>query len=293
MILAGKRCLITGASQGFGLAIARAYSREGADVCLCARDAQKLSAARETVQAGAQGRVLAQHADIADAAQLERLVGRMTADWGGVDVAVCNAGVYGPKGGIEEVPWEEWAEAIRINLLGTVLTCRAVVPGMKARRSGKIIVISGGGATKPMPRLSAYSTSKAGVVRFAETLAAEMADFGIDVNSVAPGALNTRLLDEILAAGPDKVGRAFYQASMRQRETGGDPLELGADLCVWLASPGAKGITGKLLSAKWDPWRELGARATELRDSDIYTLRRVVPADRGLTWGNPRCGEKK
>jgi 3-oxoacyl-[acyl-carrier protein] reductase len=287
MILAGRRCLITGANQGLGLAIARAYAIEGADVCLCARDSQKLDTARKIVQADCHGRVLAQTVDISDAAQHEELIHRITNEWGGLDVAVCNAGIYGPKGRIEEVDWQAWAEAIQINLLGTVLTCRAVVPMMKAARSGKIIVISGGGATKPMPQLSAYAASKAGVVRFAETLAEELTEFGIDVNSVAPGALNTRLLDEVLAAGPEKVGPAFYQASLRQKETGGDSLELGAALCVWLASAASNALTGKLLSAKWDPWRDLGSRAAELRNSDVYTLRRIVPADRGWAWGDP------
>jgi 3-oxoacyl-[acyl-carrier protein] reductase len=290
MSLTGQRCLITGANQGFGLAVAKAYAAVGADVCLCARDAGKLDTASAAVLSVARGRVLAQTADIADAAQLDKIVRRMADEWGGVDVAVCNAGIYGPKGRIEEVDWEQWAEAITINLLGTVLTCRAVIPGMKARGAGKIIVISGGGATKPMPHLSAYAASKAGVVRFAETLAEELAEFGIDVNSVAPGALNTRLLDEVLAAGPEKVGAAFYQASVRQQETGGDSLDRGADLCVWLASPASRGLTGKLLSAKWDPWRELGARAADLRSSDMYTLRRIVPADRGLAWGDPPRG---
>ena len=91
------------------------------------------------------------------------------------------------------------------------------IPHFKQNRHGKIIILSGGGATKPMPYLSAYAASKAGVVRFAETLAEEVKDFNIDVNTVAPGALNTRLLDEVLAAGPEKVGKAFYEQSLKQQ----------------------------------------------------------------------------
>ena len=121
MNLTGQRCLITGANQGFGLAIAKAYAGAGADVCLCAQSG-KLDAARAAVRTEAPGRVLSQTADIADAAQLDKVVRLMIEEWGGVDVAVCNAGIYGPKGRIEEVNWEEWAEAITINLLGTVLT---------------------------------------------------------------------------------------------------------------------------------------------------------------------------
>ena len=126
-----------------------------------------------------------------------------------------NAGVYGPKGPIEDVAWDEWEHAIRVNLLGSVLCCRALVPHFRANGYGKIIQLSGGGATSPLPRLSAYAASKAAVVRFAETLAEEVRGTGIDVNAIAPGALNTRLLDEVLEAGPERVGDAFYERAAR------------------------------------------------------------------------------
>jgi 3-oxoacyl-[acyl-carrier protein] reductase len=136
-----------------------------------------------------------------------------------------------------------------------------------------------------LPRLSAYAASKAAVVRFTETLAAELSDSRIDVNSVAPGALNTRLLDEVLAAGPEKVGTDFYQRARRQKEEGGAPLEKGAELCAFLLSSESDGITGRLLSAVWDPWETLATKHVELRGSDVYTLRRIVPKDRGFDWG--------
>jgi len=146
-------------------------------------------------------------------------------------------------------------------------------------------LISGGGATKPLPFLSAYAASKAAVVRFGETLAGELSESGIDVNSIAPGALNTRLLDEVLAAGPEKVGHSFYEAALRQQESGGTPLERGADLCVFLGSSESDGITGKLISAVWDPWPHLAAHREDLQKTDVYTLRRIVPGERGLSWG--------
>jgi NAD(P)-dependent dehydrogenase (short-subunit alcohol dehydrogenase family) len=283
-----NRCaLITGASQGFGLAVARTYVTQGANVLLCARGVANLNqAARElTALAAGRCRVEAVPADVSSPAEVERLVTIAIDKLGGLDIVVANAGVYGPKGAVETVDWDEWRQAIDINLLGTVLTCRAALPHLKERRYGKIIVLSGGGATRPMPFLSAYAASKAAVVRFAETLAGEVADFGIDVNTIAPGALNTRLLDEILEAGPEKVGQEFHSASQRQKAGGGDALQLGADLCVYLASPASDGITGKLISAKWDPWNDLARHRDELRRSDVYTLRRIVPADRGLLRG--------
>ncbi len=143
---------------------------------------------------------------------------------------------------------------------------------------------TGGGATSPRPLLSAYAASKAAVVRFAETLAEEVRGTGTDVNAIAPGALNTRLLDEVLAAGPERVGDAFYERALEQQSAGGTPLDLPARLALFLASAESDGITGKLISAPWDPWEQFPSHAEDLRGTDVYTLRRIVPADRGLSW---------
>jgi 3-oxoacyl-[acyl-carrier protein] reductase len=204
--------------------------------------------------------------------------------FGGATILVNNAGVYGPMGALDEVDWDAWADAVRINLCGTALMCRSVIPMMRARGYGKIINLSGGGATAPLPRISAYAASKAAVVRLTETLAEELRDAHIDVNAVAPGALNTRLLDEVLAAGPEKVGRAFFERSVKQQADGGVPLDKGTALVEFLASAASDGITGRLLSAVWDDWADLPRRREELSKSDIYTLRRIVPEDRRSQW---------
>jgi len=281
--LAGRNALITGASQGLGLAIARAYVKAGAGVLLCARDGEMLEEARRQLLVIASPRqtVSAYVADVSNPQDVDRLVGVARSTFSTFNILVNNAGVYGPKGTIEEIDWEEWVRAVEINLYGSILMCRAVLPHFKAQKYGKIIQLSGGGATNPLPRISAYAASKAAVVRFAESLAEEVREYHIDVNSIAPGPLNTRLLDEVLAAGPDRVGRDFYDQSLRQKEQGGAPLEKGADLAVFLASSASDGITGKLISAVWDPWEGFPERLEELKKSDIYTLRRIVPKDRG------------
>jgi len=286
MTLAHRRALITGASQGFGLAVARAFVGEGAEVMLCARGAEQLHRAQAELAERARGsaQVLAMRADVSDPDDVGRLVQTTLAALGGLEILVCNAGVYGPKGPVHEVSWREWSQSIAINLMGTVLCCREILPHFLDRKYGKIVLLSGGGATKPLPFLSAYAASKAAVVRFGETLAEEVRGVGIDVNAVAPGALNTRLLEEVLAAGPTKVGRAFYEQALTQQAQGGTPLERGAALCVFLASAASDGITGKLLSAVWDPWESLADHIDDLSGSDIYTLRRVVPKDRGKDW---------
>jgi len=167
-----------------------------------------------------------------------------------------------------------------------VLCCRGLMPHFKAQRYGKIVQLSGGGATQPMANVTAYAASKAAVVRFAESLADEGRDFGIDVNSIAPGALVTRLIDQVLGTDPAKVGAAFHKKMLDLKEAGGTPLDRGAALAVYLGSGESDGISGRLLSAVWDPWETLADRREDLRKTDVYTLRRIVPADRRLPWGD-------
>jgi NAD(P)-dependent dehydrogenase (short-subunit alcohol dehydrogenase family) len=263
------------------------YLKAGANVLLCARNLALLAEVKAELAlvASPDQQILIQLADVSQADQTTALVETALKTFGRLDILVNNAGVYGPKGLLEEVSWEQWTRAIEINLYGPLLMCRAILPHFKANGYGKIINLSGGGATNPLPRLSAYAASKAALVRMTETLAEEVYEHGIDVNAVAPGALNTRLLDEVLAAGPEKIGAAFFERMKKIKADGGTPLETGAGLCVYLGSAASDGITGRLISAVWDPWADLANYRAELNGSDIYTLRRIVPEDRGQSWG--------
>lgn len=285
MKLAGRNALITGGSQGLGKAIAEQFLREGADIVLCARSEGDLFATREELATKFPARqVLAKTCDVANEAQVNALVAFAAQQLGPLHALVLNAGIYGPMGPTESVDLDEWRRALDINLFGVLLPCRAVIPHFKQAGRGKIIVLSGGGATNPLPNISAYAASKAAVVRLMETLAEELRSHQVDVNAIAPGALATRLVDEVLAAGPEKVGAAFYEKNKQWKEKGATPLELGAGLAVYLASEESDGITGKLLSAQWDPWRTLHEHREELAKTDIYCLRRIVPEDRGKKW---------
>ena len=287
MKLKGRNIIVTGSSQGFGLAAAKAFAQEGANVAICARGQERLRIAQDELIRCAMGKVkvVAMPTDVANPDDVEQFVEYVISEFGRVDVLLSNAGVYGPKGSIEELNWSDWTKAIEINLNGTVLSCRAVIPHMKKNGKGRVIIMSGGGATKPLPFLSAYAASKAAVVRFAETLAEELMDFQIYVNTVAPGALNTRMLDDVLEAGSELVGEKFYDEMLKIKEQGGTPLKVGTSLCVFLASDESEGITGKLISAVWDSWREFPGRLDDLKGTDIFTLRRIIPKDRGKDWG--------
>lgn len=287
-ILSGKVAIITGANQGLGLEIAKKYVLAGANVMLCARNPDLLQEAQADLLklAPVDQKIIAKATDVSVEADVKALVNETLEKLGGCHILVNNAGIYGPKGEIEAVDWAEWIKAIEINVYGSVLMCREIIPHFKAQGYGKVIQLSGGGATNPIPRISAYAVSKAAIVRFAETLAEEVRGTGIDVNAIAPGALNTRMLDEVLEAGPDKVGQAFYERSVKQKESGGAPLDRGADLALFLASSASDGITAKLISAVWDNWEQWPEHLEELNSSDAYTLRRIAGRDRGMEWGD-------
>lgn len=286
MKLSGRNAIITGANRGFGFEVAKKFVEEGASIAICGRDTDQVSHAVDALRKRSSSNqlVLGLPLDVSKEESVKKLINTAIANMGRIDIVVNNAGVYGPKGLIEDVDAEEWISAIKINLFSVFFMCKWIIPHMKKNNSGKIINLSGGGATAPLPRISAYAASKAAVVRLTETLAEECKDYSIDINAIAPGALNTRLLDEVLESGPEKVGKAFYEKALKQKSSGGTPLGLGAALCVYLASSESDGITGKLISAPWDPWQNLANYREDLKNTDIYTLRRIVEKDRGKNW---------
>lgn len=286
MKLKNVNALITGGSQGLGKVIAEHFLREGANVVICARGEKDLSATRdELAKEFPKQKVLARTCDVSNEKQVGELVAFALRELGSLQALVLNAGIYGPMGPTESVSLDEWRRAMDINLYGVLLPCRAVIPHFKRAGRGKIVVLSGGGATNPLPNISSYAASKAAVVRLGETLAEELKPFHVDVNMIAPGALKTRFVEQVLEAGPKKVGKDFFAKNKKWSEEGAVPLELGASLAVYLASAASDGITGKLISAQWDPWEKLQEFKADL-NSDIYTLRRIVPKDRGKKWGD-------
>jgi NAD(P)-dependent dehydrogenase (short-subunit alcohol dehydrogenase family) len=287
-LLLGKVAVISGASQGFGFEVARNYLLAGASLAICALNEKRLHNAYldllPLVKPGQ--KIYYATTDVSKKSNVEFFMRNVIDRMGKIDILINNAGIYGPMGEIDLVSWDDWVRSIEVNLFGSVLMSRAVLPYFKAQRSGKIIQLSGGGATAPMPKISGYAVSKAAVVRFVETLAEEVRHYGVEVNAIAPGALNTGMLDEVIDAGPDRVGKEFFERALEQKKSGGSPLEAGVNLAVFLGSNASDGITGKLISALWDNWAEWPLHLKDLNDSDVYTLRRIKGDDRGYDWGD-------
>ncbi|MBI2913615.1 MAG: SDR family oxidoreductase [Chloroflexi bacterium] len=273
-VLQDRAAIITGGSQGIGKAIARAFLAEGCGCLLVARTHSALEATAQELSAIGPP-VIAFAADVGAPDEVSAAVRRARSDLGGVDILVNCAGVYGPIGPGADVDPYAWWGALRVNLFGTFLCTRAVLPHMLRRGRGKVINLAGGGASTPFPRFSAYAASKAAVVRLTETLAVELSGSGVDVNAIAPGPVNTRLLDQALAAG-QAAGEEFLRRSQRQKAEGGTSPERAAELAVFLASPRSDGLSGRLISAVWDDWPQMAPRIPEIMASEQYTLRRVT-----------------
>ena len=275
LVMAGKVAVVTGGSRGIGEAVAAAFAREGARLVVAARTEPELRRAAERLRGlGAEIRWVS--ADVSQAGDADRIVQTALRAFSQVDVLVNAAGVYGPIGPMWDVDASAWVQAIQVNLCGTFFCCRAVLPHMIERRQGKIVNFSGGGAASPLPRFTAYGVSKAAVVRLTETLAEEVKEFNIQVNAIAPGAVDTRLQDAVIAAG-ERAGALLTRIrKLRDTGEGGVPRELPASLAVFLASPRSGALTGKLIAAPYDAWTSWDAdRIATLMTSPWLTLRRL------------------
>ncbi|HIG54485.1 MAG TPA: SDR family oxidoreductase [Candidatus Latescibacteria bacterium] len=275
MELTGRRCLVTGGGRGIGRGIALSLAREGAKVALLARTETELDETAALVeQTGVE--VLKLQADVSQREQVDAAIEKMLVAWGGVEVLVNNAGIQGPMGRVEEVDPEAWMQVMQVNLGGCFYATRKVLPTMIAQGYGKIINLSGGGAVGPRPFFSAYSASKAAVVRFSENVAGEVAKHNIDINSIAPGAVHTRMLDERLEAGT-AVGEQEIEIDQRLVQEGGTDPERPAALVVYLASARSDGLSGRLLAAVWDPWEDFDIEA--VMATEAFTVRRLKQED--------------
>jgi NAD(P)-dependent dehydrogenase (short-subunit alcohol dehydrogenase family) len=265
-----KSVLITGAGRGIGKRLAIGFAQAGARVALLSRSPAELDLAKlEIEQAG--GTAMRIRADVRDLEQMMAAVDRVRTKFGGLDVVIGAAAVQGPIGPFLATKLKAWNDTIETNLIGTANTCRAVLPPMIERRSGKIILIAGGGAASGRPNFTAYAASKTAVVRLVECLADEVRDHNVQVNCMFPGASYSHMTDEILQAGEERAGRREIEDAERVRIMGGVPPEKQVQLAMFLASERSNHISGKLIDVH-DDWKRFEQQNMH---PEVYTLRRM------------------
>jgi 3-oxoacyl-[acyl-carrier protein] reductase len=260
--------LITGAGRGIGKRLAIGFAQSGAKVGLFGRSQGELDATKIEIE-NAGGAALRLRGDVCRYDEVTAAVDRMTAVWGGVYVLVANAAVQGPVGPFAEQKPKDWQEVVETNIIGVFNSCRAVLPQMVQRRGGKILIISGEGAASPRPFFAPYAASKAALARFVETVAEEVRDHNVQVNSMFPGDAYTNMTDEILHAG-QAAGNAEIERAERIRLTGGIAPDKQIQLALFLASERSNHVTGRLLTVQ-DDWKKLESENVR---QDSYTLRR-------------------
>ena len=276
------KLIITGASSGIGRYLAGRLSRAGHEVWGAARS--KLP--QEDFVGITPGGFRYTPCDVSQWLQVESLRKEISQEWLSLDALICCGGIQAPIGPSMEIDPGQWSRNLRTNLDGTFFPIKAFYGLLRAKSGGraKVLCFSGGGASSPRPNFSAYACAKAGVVRLVENLSVEWQGIPVDINAIAPGAIATAMTEEVLQSGAAAAGSKEIAAAARLNEAGDAPLLRAGDLVEYLLSSASDGISGRLLSAPWDPWSDLASHRDELAGSDIYTLRRITPEDRKRSW---------
>jgi len=258
--LRGKTVLITGASQGMGRATAEAFAAEGARLAMCARNQKTLEAAQAEISSRHKTEVMVEAVDVTDADKLRRFVAAAAEHFGGIDVAVANAGGPPAKNFLSLTP-DDWRKAVDVNFLSVVTLAREVIPHMQRKRWGRFITITSTSVRQPIPDLLLSNSVRPAVVGLIKSLAIEFGKDGLTFNNIAPGYTATERLSELskvraLAAGTseEQIRERWAQEIPLRRL--GEPQEI-ADAIIWLASDRAAYVTGQTLVVDGGNYRGL------------------------------------
>jgi NAD(P)-dependent dehydrogenase (short-subunit alcohol dehydrogenase family) len=239
--LSGKVAIVTGSSRGIGRAIAEAFAEAGAKVTISARNQGPCDEVAAGIRAKG-GEAIAVTARISDHAQLENLVVKTRAEWGGVDILVCNAGINPHYGSLEGLTDQVFERMMTNNVLSNLWLAKLVVPDMKAKRDGSIIFISSIGGLKSSTVIAMYGVTKAADIALCRSLAAEWGPDGVRVNCIAPGLIVTDFA-RALYEDPERRARREAETPLRRL---GQPEEI-AGAALLLASRAGSYITGHTL----------------------------------------------
>lgn len=284
MILKNRIALITGASRGIGKEISKKFLLNGASIIICSKNKARIEKTKKELKNLNlhKSQFIKEYVvNLASEKETNLFCKEIISSYPALDILINCAGVHGPLGKLENYSMQNFRDTLEINLISPINICTHFLKEFKNKNYGKIINFSGGGATSPLPEMNAYSLSKVALVRFTENISAELKDYNIDINAIAPGAILTDMNKSILNAGPEEVGTNYYEKLKEKFKKDSGDINIVTDLTLYLASKESDGISGKLISAIWDNWKNFDKFKDTLISTDIYNLRRILPEDRG------------
>lgn len=272
-----KSAVVTGGAKGIGRAISEELARAGWDVVLCGRDRNALDRATIEIQSRYQVGVQSMALDLSEPEAVTRFFARWKSAEELPPAMVCGAADYGVLGSLDTVDFAAWKRSFDLNFFSIAEMIHAylriaLAGPQTGRRSIVVMAGAGLGSRQVAGGVSAYSCSKAALNRLVEVVHEEVHDRGVDINCVLPGLVNTGMVDQAVSAGP-KLGE-LYAASLKARSGGGTPPEVAAAMVATLLDDKSSGVSGRLLSAKWDA-AALSSPAALVSDPDLFRLRRI------------------
>lgn len=287
--LSKKYIIITGASGGLGFVLSNYLFKHGYSLWLLTSKSstkKKLESHYKSLISKKKNKVIIDFFDLSNSTKRKLFEKKILKFKYQIYALINNAAIQGPIGPSWTLTENFIEKTIKINLLGPIFLSKVIVPKMIKNKEGVILNLSGGGATAARENFSSYAVSKTGLVRYSEILAAELKKFNIRVNALAPGVMKTKMLDNILLAGQTNSGSNEYKIASELLSKKQFSFQSVIDLIVFLLSKDSEKISGKLISAKWDNWKNFKKHHKQLMKSDILTLRRIVGKDRGIDWSD-------
>lgn len=284
-----KNIIITGASDGLGFELAKKFIENDANLIICSSNKKRIKSAylklikiKKTDQ-----KIYFCKTNLKNEKEIYKFIKFINKKINKIDCLINNAAILGPMGNLEEVNWKKFKKTFQINFFSAALIIKLLLPKFKKQKEGKIIQLAGGGSSSPSIKRNPYATSKSAITRLVENVSEELKLLrtNVQINSVSPGIMNTKMFRKIIRSSKKILGNKINKELRAKNKKKTDYNKI-IELIFFLSSKYSNKITGKNISANWDNWKNWIKDLQKIRNTDLYTVRRIVGSDRNFTKGD-------